>query len=79
MCVGGRNSDSMIYLYFYFHTYGYANDIILLYDYWMKGLVTDDIITCNKDSLGAEFSLYLLFYNFPLFSEIFISIDEYAN
>ena len=48
----------------------------------MKGLVnciTDDIITRNKDSLVAEFSLYLLFYNFPLFSEIFISIDEYVN
>ena len=29
--------------------------------------------------LGAEFSIYLLFYNFPLFSEIFIGIDEYAN
>ena len=41
--------------------------------------ITDDIITRNKDSLGAEFSLYLLFYNFPLFSVIFISIDEYAN
>ena len=39
VCVGGRNSYSMIYLYFYFHTHGYANDIILLYDYWMKGLV----------------------------------------
>ena len=29
--------------------------------------ITEDIITCNKDSLGAEFSLYLLFYNFPYF------------
>ena len=28
---------------------------------------------------GAEYSLYLLFYNFPLFSEMFISINEYAN
>ena len=28
---------------------------------------------------GADFSLYLLFYNFPLFSENCISIDEYAN
>ena len=27
----------------------------------------------------AEFSLYLLLYNYPLFSEIFFSIDEYAN
>ena len=40
VCVCGReNNYSMIYLYFYFHTHGYANDIILLYDYWMKGLV----------------------------------------
>ena len=44
----------------------------------LSNCITDDIITCNKDSLGAEFSLYLLFYNFPLFSEIFINIDEYA-
>ena len=33
----------------------------------------------QQGQFGAEFSLYLLFYNFPLFSEIFISIDEYAN
>ena len=49
----------------FINTHKYANDIILLYDYWMKGLVkcfTDDMITCNKDSLGAEFSLYLLFF-----------------
>ena len=45
----------------------------------MSNCITDDIITCNTDSLGTEFSLYLLFYNVPLFSEIFISIDEYAN
>ena len=46
----------------------------------MSNCITDDIITCNKDSLGAEFSFYLFFFlNFPLFSEIFISIDEYAN
>ena len=45
----------------------------------LSNCITDDIITCNNDSLGAEFRLYLLFLNFPLFSEIFISIDEYAN
>ena len=49
----------------------------------MKGFVKlyywGDIITCNKDSLGAEFSLYFFFYNLLLFFEIFISIDEYAN
>ena len=45
----------------------------------LSNCITDDIITCNKDSLGAEFSLYLLFHNFPLFSEIFTSIDECAN
>ena len=46
----------------------------------LSNCITDDLITYNKDSLGADFSLYLLFlYNFPLFSEIFISIDEYAN
>ena len=43
----------------------------------MSNCITDDIITYNKDSLGAEFSF--AFYNFPLFSEIFISINEYAN
>ena len=58
------------------------NDIILLYDYWMKGLVKLYHWWYNnmqQAQFGAEFSLYLLFYNFPLFSEIFISIDEYAN
>ena len=39
----------------------------------------DDIITSNKDSLGQNSVYILLFYNFPLFSEIFINIDEYAN
>ena len=33
----------------------------------------------QQGQFGADFSLYLLFYSFPLFSEIFISIDEYAN
>ena len=40
----------------------------------LSNCITDDIITCNKDSLEAEFRLYL-----PLYSEIFISIDEYVN
>ena len=35
----------------------------------MSNCITDDLITCNKDSLGAGFSLYLLFYDFPSFSE----------
>ena len=33
----------------------------------------------QQGQFGVEFNLYLLFYNFSLFSEIFISIDEYAN
>ena len=34
----------------------------------------------QQGQFGAEFSLYLLFfYDFPLFSEIFTSINEYAN
>ena len=33
----------------------------------------------QQGQFGAEFSLYLLFYDFPLFSDIFISIDEYAK
>ena len=35
----------------------------------LSNCITDDRITCNKDSLGAEFSLYLccFFINFPYF------------
>ena len=46
----------------------------------LSNCITDDIITCNKDSLGQN-SVYICFFfiHFPLFSEIFISIDEYAN
>ena len=33
----------------------------------LSNCITDDIITCNKHSLGADFILHLLFYNFPLF------------
>ena len=37
------------------------------------------ITTCNKDSLGQN-PVYIAFLNnFPLFSKIFINIDEYAN
>ena len=42
------------------------------------------MITCKKDSLGGggggriQF-IFDFFFNFPLFSEIFIRIDEYAN
>ena len=45
----------------------------------LSNCITDNVIIFNKDSLGAEFSVYLLFYNFPLFFEIFIIIDEYAK
>ena len=54
----------------------------------MKGLVSNCISDATRTVWGgggggggggAEFSLYLLLYIFPLFSEIFISIDEYAN
>ena len=45
----------------------------------LSNCITDDIITYKKDSLGAEIRLYLPFDNFPLFSEMFTSIDEYAN
>ena len=45
----------------------------------VKSYHLDDIIACNKDSFEAEFSLYLLFYNFPLLSKMFINIDKYAN
>ena len=35
----------------------------------------------QQGQFGAEFSLniYIVFFNFPLFSDICISIDEYAN
>ena len=56
----------------------------LLYDYWMKGLVIVKLYhwwynNMQQRQFGAEFSLYLLFDNFHLFSEIFIRIDEYTN
>ena len=53
-----------------------------IYDYWMKGpnkLYHWWYNNMQQGQFGAEFSLYLLFYNFPLFSKILISIDEYAN
>ena len=46
-----------------------------------KGLancITDDIKTCNKDGLGAELSLYMLFKippHFLKFSSILIDIQ----
>ena len=33
----------------------------------------------QQGQFGTEFSFYLLFYKFPLFSEIFINIDKCAN
>ena len=44
----------------------------------LPNCITDDIFTCSKDCLG-QYSLYLLFSNFSLFSELFINIDAYAN
>ena len=60
----------------------YANQIILYMTIGgndLSNCINGDITTCNKDSLGQN-SVYInfAFYNFPLFSEIFISIDEYA-
>ena len=45
----------------------------------VKSYHSDDIITCNKDSLGQNSVYTCFFYNFPLFSEIFINIDKCAN
>ena len=39
--------------------------------------INDDIIAFNKERLG-HIQFNFAFYNFHLFSEIFISIDEYA-
>ena len=54
-----------------------------MYDYWTKGLDqsyhSDDIIACNKDRLGQNSVYFCFFYNFPLFSEIFINIDIYMQ
>ena len=45
----------------------------------LKRLVTDDITTCSKDCLGQK-SVYICFLkDFPLISEVFINIDEYAK
>ena len=62
----------------------YANEIILYLTIRWKDLSIrirhSDNITCNKQrQFKAELSLYLLFYNLPLFSEIFINIDKYAK
>ena len=78
----GGNSYSMILpLFFTFiNTHEYANDIIILYDYWMKGLVKG-YNNMQQGQFGGRIQFIFVFfkYNFPLFSEIFISIDEYAN
>ena len=44
--------------------------------------ITDDIKTCNKTCNNAIIgmkSAYLCFNDFPLFSNVFIYIHEYAN
>ena len=45
--------------------------LVKLYHWWYNNM--------QQGQFGGEFSLYLLFYNFPLFSETFFSIDEYAK
>ena len=45
--------------------------LVKLYHWWYNNM--------QQRQFGAEFSLYLFFYKFPLFSEIFINIDKYAN
>ena len=55
-----------------------------LYDYWMKGLVKLYHLWYNNMQQGQfggriQSIIFAFFYNFPLSSEIFISIDEYAN
>ena len=53
-----------------------------IYDYWVKKFVKLYHWLYNnrqQEHFGAIFSLYLLLYNFPLFSEIFMNIDRYEN
>ena len=43
--------------------------------------ITDDIITVMQQGQfgGRIHFIFAFFYHFPLFSETFTSIDEYAN
>ena len=46
----------------------------------MSNCITDENNNMQQGQYGAECSLYCFFLNnFPLFSKIFINIDEYAN
>ena len=73
VCVGAKYLfRDLTYIFSFINIHEYANEIILYITIVCKDLsnyTTDDIITCNKDSLGAEFSLYLLFLYiiFPYF------------
>ena len=44
----------------------------------MSNCITDDLETCNNNGLGPK-SVYLFVYNFPLISNVFINVHEYAN
>ena len=57
VCVWGGSYFSSIFWFINIHEY--ANEMILCMTIGWKDLsnrITDDIITCNKDSLRAEFS-----------------------
>ena len=46
--------------------------LVKLYHWWYNYM--------QQGQFGGRIQfIYIFFYNFPLFSEIFISIDEYAN
>ena len=46
--------------------------LVKLYHWWYNNM--------QQGQFGGQNSVYIcFFYNFPLFSEFFISIDEYAN
>ena len=45
----------------------------------LSNCITDDTITRNKNILGRIQFIFAFFIIFPLFPEIFISIDEYEN
>ena len=78
---GGAGCQIVIpwsYLHFnYINIHGYANEKILYVTIVWKDLlncITDDIITCNKDSLG-QISVYICF--FLWFSLIFWNFHQY--
>ena len=85
VCVGGGIVfHDFTSIFTFMNTHEYANDIILLYDLWMKGLVILYRWWYNNMQQGEfggriQFIFPVFFLQFPLFSEIFINIDEYAN